>query len=87
MKVTIEKNEKYKNPEILIRCMELDKTLEDIVSYIGIAGKNVIGEASGETCFIPIHEILYFESVDKSVFIYTADRVYKCAARLYMLEE
>ena len=87
MKVTIEKNEKYKNPEILVRCIEIDRTLEDIISYIGIAGKTVIGEYEGETCFIPMNDIYYFESVDKNVFIYTDDHVYKCAARLYILEE
>ena len=87
VKVTIEKNERYKKPEIVVRCIELDRTLEDIISYIGIADKNVIGEHEGETCFIPMNDIYYFESVDKNIFIYTADHVYKCSARLYILEE
>ena len=87
MKVTIEKNERYKDPEILVRCIEIDRTLEDIISYIGIAGKTVIGEYEGETCFIPMNDVYYFESVDKNVFIYTNKQVYKSSAKLYILEE
>ena len=70
MKVTIEKDPKYKDPEILVRCEIIDKTLEDIISYIGIAGKTIVGENEGEACFIPINDVYYFESVDKNVFIY-----------------
>ena len=87
MKVTIEKNEKYKEPEIIVRCDEIDGTLQDIISYIGIAGKNIIGQLEGETFFIPLQEVFYFESVDNSVFIYTQKQVFKSTAKLYILEE
>ena len=87
MKVTIEKNEKYKEPEIIVRCDEIDGTLQDIISYIGIAGKNIIGQLEGETFFIPLQEVFYFESVDNSVFIYTQEQVFKSTAKLYLLEE
>ncbi len=87
MKVTIEKNELYSNPEIIVRCKEIDDTLQDIISYIGIADKNIIGELDGETFFIPLNNVLYFESVDKIVYIYTDNRVYKSSAKLYILEE
>ena len=87
MKVTIEKSEKYKTPEILVRCEEIDETLRDVISYIGIAGKSIIGETESETCFIPINEVFYFESVDKIIFIYTNKQIYKSSAKLYILEE
>lgn len=87
MKVTIEKEEKYKEPEIIVRCDEIDDTLQDIISYIGIAGKNMIGQLEGKTFFIPLQDIFYFESVDNSVFIYTQKQVFKSSAKLYILEE
>lgn len=87
MKVTIEKNELYSIPEIIVRCKEIDDTLQDIISYIGIADKNIIGKLDGETFFIPLNNVLYFESVDKIVYIYTDNRVYKSSAKLYILEE
>ena len=46
-----------------------------------------MGELNGETCFIPVNDVLYFESVDKTIFLYTQHQVYKCSAKLYILEE
>jgi DNA-binding LytR/AlgR family response regulator len=86
MKVTVDKDPKYLDPEIIVRCQELNDTLQDIISYIDISDR-IIGEYEGEFCFIPTKDILYFESVDKAIFIYTREKVYKASARLYTLEE
>ena len=86
MKVTIEKSQQYADPEILVRCRELDPILQDIITYIGISEK-IVGESQGELHFIPINHVFYFESVDGIIFIYTTDRVYKTSAKLYTLED
>ena len=54
MKVTIDKNESYFDSEIIVKCKEIDDVLQDIISYIGIADKNMIGEVEGEMFFIPL---------------------------------
>ena len=64
MKVTIDKNELYLDPEIIVKCKEVDGVIQDIISYIGIADKNMIGEIDGEMFFVPLNSIFYFESVD-----------------------
>lgn len=87
MKLTIDKNELYLDPEIIVKCKEIDDVLQDIISYIGIADKKMIGEVDGELFFIPLNNILYFESVDKTVYIYTDKQVYRSSAKLYVLEE
>ncbi|MBR2347399.1 MAG: LytTR family transcriptional regulator DNA-binding domain-containing protein [Clostridia bacterium] len=87
MKLTIDKNELYLDPEIIVKCKEIDDVLQDIISYIGIADKKMIGEVDGELFFIPLNNILYFESVDKVVYIYTDKQVYRSSAKLYVLEE
>ena len=87
MKVTIDKNELYLDPEIIVKCKEIDALLQDIISYIGIADKKMIGEVEKELFFIPLNNILYFESVDKTVYIYTDKQVYRSSAKLYVLEE
>ena len=87
MKITIDKNELYSIPEIIVKCKKIDEVLQDIISYIGIADKNMIGEVEGEIFFIPLNSILYFESVDKNVYIYTDKQVYRSSAKLYILEE
>ena len=87
MRLTIDKNELYLDPEIIVKCKEIDDVLQDIISYIGIADKKMIGEVDGELFFIPLNSILYFESVDKVVYIYTDKQVYRSSAKLYVLEE
>ena len=87
MKLTIDKNELYLDPEIIVKCKEIDDLLQDIISYIGIADKKMVGEVDGELFFIPLNNILYFESVDKVVYIYTDKQVYRSSAKLYVLEE
>ena len=87
MKLTIDKNELYLDPEIIVKCKEIDDLLQDIISYIGVADKKMIGEVDGELFFIPLNNILYFESVDKIVYIYTDKQVYRSSAKLYVLEE
>ena len=87
MKVTIDKSELYSDPEIIVKCKDIDDVLQDIISYIGIADKNMIGDLDGELVFIPLNSILYFESVDKIVYIYTDKQVYRSSAKLYLLEE
>ena len=87
MKLTIDKNELYLDPEIIVKCKEIDDVLQDIISYIGIADKKMVGEVDGELFFIPLNNILYFESVDKTVYIYTDKQVYRSSAKLYVLEE
>ena len=87
MKLTIDKNELYLDPEIIVKCKEIDDVLQDIISYIGIADKKIIGEVDGELFFIPLNSVLYFESVDKVVYIYTDKQVYRSSAKLYVLEE
>ena len=87
MRLTIDKNELYLDPEIIVKCKEIDDLLQDIISYIGIADKKMVGEVDGELFFIPLNNILYFESVDKIVYIYTDKQVYRSSAKLYVLEE
>ena len=87
MKITIDKNEAYREPEVLIKCAEANGEIQEIISCVSVIGKNLAGEIDGETFFIPLGEIFYFESVEGSIFFYTDKQVYKCQARLYNLEE
>ena len=68
MRITIDKDPKYVDPEILVRCKELNSTLQDIITYIGIS-EQIIGKAEDEHHFIPINSVFYFESVDGIIFI------------------
>ena len=87
MKITIDKNEAYKEPEVLIKCAAVDKEIQEIISAVSVIDRNLAGEIDGETFFIPLGDIYYFESVDGNIFFYTDRQVYRCQARLYNLED
>jgi DNA-binding LytR/AlgR family response regulator len=87
VKLTIEQSPDYADPEIIVRCNQIDDELRDIISYIGISDKNIIGECDGATFFIPLRDVYYFEAVDNYVFICTKEQVYRSTARLYALEQ
>ena len=87
MKITLDRNEAYREPEVLIKCSEISGEIQEIISFVSIAGKNLAGEIEGETFFVPLKDIYYFESVDGNIFFYTDKQFYKCQARLYNLEE
>ena len=87
MKITIEKDLACKETEIIIRCREIDAELRELISSMGTAGKTVAGEKDGETYFIPLTEVYYFETVEGRLFFYTKNEVYKCETKLYLIEE
>ena len=49
--------------------------------------KKFSGVQNGQTHMIDKQEILYFESVDKRCFIYTANETYETSMKLYEIEE
>ena len=86
MKITIQQNHAVAEPEITVVCSKLDSRLEEILSYISLIDNTVTGAKDGETFFIPLSEILYFETVDRKVFFYTADGIYETVTKIYQLE-
>ena len=61
--------------------------LEQMISRISLTHNTVVGMIDGETFFIPLGEIFYFESVDGKTFIYCDGSEYESPLRLYQIEE
>ena len=72
-----------------IRCRQADREVEGILQALILTETTVAcqPEAGEETRFIPISQVLYFESVDDRTYLYTADSVYSCDLRLYQIAE
>ena len=89
MTVTIQ--EGHSDIEVLIKCPEATEDIRKIETLLydinlGIE-KRLACSKDGLTCFISRRDILYFESVDKRCYLYTAADVYEVAFKLYELEE
>ena len=87
MKIKITQNENVEETEITIVCKEITDEIAEIVANFGLSDGTVGGKCDGETHFVRISDILYFETVDDKIFFYTADKTYETPTRLYKLEE
>lgn len=86
MKVTILEKKAGEEDELIIKCDSLDENLTRLINqFKGGKGKmNFYKE--GRIVFVEAEEVLYFESVDDTVFAYTKDSVYETKSKLYQLE-
>ena len=87
MKITIKQDQTITEPELTLVCNRMDGELKELISYVSLIGNTVTGVKDNETFFIPLGEVLYFETVDGRVFFYTADSIYETETKLYQLEE
>jgi len=75
------------NIELVIKCPEATDEIQKLASLLRGLGQKMPGMKDGQTFLIDRHDILYFESVDKRCFIYTASDVYETVLKLYEIEE
>lgn len=87
LKINIEQSEDFNEVEISIKCPSIDERLENLISTIRLYGSSIIGKKDNKTYFLKPEEILYFDTVDEKVFIYTIDSIYETNLKLYVLEE
>lgn len=87
MKITILEKAADEEDEIIIKCDYLDENLTRLINqFKGGKGKMNFFKDS-KIVLVDQSEILYFESVDDTVFAYTKDCVYETKSKLYQLEE
>ncbi len=87
MKINIMHDPNIIEPEITVKYGYLDNELEDVISYISLADNRMAGNLNGETHFVRISDILYFETVDRKVFFYTTDKTFETKMKIYQIEE
>lgn len=90
MKIRLELDGSITNDEIIIRCRALSEEVQAIQKVLA----ELIGRDpqfvfyKGDTEFyLPLEDILFFETEEKAVFAHTAADLYQVKHRLYELEE
>jgi len=78
--------EGYPDIEVVIHCPRADEEIEACAAMLRSGDDKWVGVKDGATHLIDPLDVLYFESVDKHSFIYTADCVYQSPLRLYEVE-
>ena len=79
--------EGYPDIEVIIKCQNATDTIKKITALLHGFEKTLACTKDDQTYFIAWHNVLYFESVDKRSYLYTADDVYEVPLKLYEVEE
>ena len=87
MKIRIENIPAGSEPEIIIRCNELDESLMRLVYSVNAAARKLMGYSDDQMHIIEPKDVFYFEAVDNKVFIYCKEKVFECKMKLYEIEE
>ncbi|HJA94068.1 MAG TPA: LytTR family transcriptional regulator [Candidatus Eisenbergiella merdipullorum] len=90
MKVKIEIEPSLAEDEVIIRCRRVDEAILKLQQDISETEpeKNCIAlQDMGTSYFVPLDEILFFETEGKHVQAHTASRLYLTEHKLYELED
>lgn len=87
LKITIHSDADTEEMAIDIYCRKLTPELEKVVAMLKMLEQKLTGIYEGETCFLDPDKVLYIDTTDKKTFIYTKDKIYETALKLYELEE
>ncbi|MCM1025492.1 MAG: LytTR family transcriptional regulator [Roseburia sp.] len=90
MKVKIEIEEGLAEEEVVIRCGKLNDAVVSLQNYIlkQQNGRSYLTLTRGETVFfVPLAEILFFDTEGRELRAHTADKIFLCGYKLYELEE
>lgn len=70
---------------IIIDCIDVQEKTKAVTLLHSIEAK-IQGTKNERTFLIELHDILYFDTIDKKTFLYTTKEVYEVALRLYEIE-
>lgn len=87
MDVRIEQIGKEDKELVLIRCRAVTDEVREIAAFVKSRQGSLSCTAEARQYEIAVADVCYIESVDGKTFLYTGDRVFETAARLYELEE
>ncbi len=87
MKIKVETNPTINETEVHIICEEVTNNVEKIISVLNAMNQKLIVKKKGETVLLEYNSVLYLDTVDKKIFVYTKDDIYETVMRLYEVEE
>ena len=87
MKLQIIYDDSAQEPKITVICRELSAELQRAIASLQAADRRLTGVKDGQTFLLPPEEVVYIDTADKHMFIYTSGEVYETQLRLYELEK
>ena len=90
MKVRIEIENNLIEDEVIIRCSEINNNIQKIqtaISNVTSTMQKIVALKENKEVYLPLEQILFFETNNNSVDVHTAHDTYSSKYRLYELEE
>lgn len=90
MKVRIEIDKDVGESEVIIRCMELNEEiqrLQRVISDTAFSESKLVFYQGEKEFYLPVRQILFFETSENEVHAHTAADVFQVRYRLYELEK
>jgi DNA-binding LytR/AlgR family response regulator len=87
LKLRIEVIDGLAEDEAVIRCGRVDETIQKLQEYIkGLSRSQITFYKELQEFYMPVDEILFFETGSEQVYAHTKDDSYKVRLKLYELE-
>lgn len=87
MNIFITKSKDVNETSVEIHCQEVTEQVKKLKKHIEGYEERIQGKCDGQIIYVDVKDVLYFESVDQTTFMYTEDKVLSTNYRLYELEE
>lgn len=87
MKINVQEEPSAQDITVNIICPRIDDRIRRIIAAAEVSEMKLAGMSEGFLCMVDLADVLYIESVDRSTFIYTADKVVESNSPLSELEE
>lgn len=87
MKLSIFKNPKFSEPEVILNYSEETEEVNKLIETLNSLNNTIQCFKNSSNFNIKLNDIYYFESVDERSYVYTKDNVYECKEKLYTIEE
>lgn len=86
MKVTLIE-QKGIEKELIIKYDSIDNEIQELLSFVNSRSRKLVAINEGTTYLLEPLDVLYCESVDSHVFLYTSNSVHKTPSTLCEIEE
>ena len=86
MKLKLHKKRELQEIEVNISYKEMSPRLSKMIKYIQQYEYVIDALSKEKILYIPLYQILYFDTVDRKTFLYTSNQVYMCKKTLVALE-
>ena len=88
MRLRIEISDELTEDEVIIRCSRMDENVQKLQAYIKDLGSpSIVFYKEQQEFFLPLNDILFFETEGERVYAHTANDAYRVKFKLYELEE